>query len=140
MASMSLVPQRETRWWSANPRASLVIRRSLVDPDAVHVEMRPRPAGAASDEAVVPLRGGIEIARSPQVLFYHGLIEFHPETRGVRHGNIALVEKRLRAQNQLLPPGNEVHRMALHGDECVHGGGRVGGGDGGQRGPRSAES
>ena len=110
------------------------VRGPLVYPDAVHVEVRPRPAQASAGDAVVPLSGRVEVAGLAEVLSHHRFVQLHAQAGGVRNRDVAFVNERLRhAGDQLLPPGEEIHGMALHGNVGIQRGGGMNGGDGGQR-------
>src|ERR1035437_5406951 len=83
-----------------------VVRGSFVDPNAVHVEMRPRPAAWTG---WIPDCVRLEVARIAQVLLHHRLVQFYAQAGRVRDGDVAILDERLRdARDEFLPPRNNI--------------------------------
>src|ERR1039457_1587861 len=94
------------------------------DPLAELVEVRPSKSALRHDRDLVPVRGRLEVAGIAQVLLDHLFVQFDSQPRRVRHGDVSVLDERLRnAGHQLLPPGHEIHGVAFHRQETFEGAG-----------------
>src|ERR1039458_8906228 len=97
------------------------------DPLAELVEVRPSAAAECArrhDGDLVPVGGRLEVAGIAKVFLDHLLVQFDAQPWRVRHGDVSVLDERLRNTGyQLLPPGHEIHGVAFHRQETFEGAG-----------------
>src|SRR5664280_2549961 len=89
---------RERRPWAggtACPTYRLPVA-VVGDPLAELVEVRPSESALRHDRDLVPVGGRLEVAGVPKVFLDHLFVQFDSQPRRVRHGDVSVVDDRLR--------------------------------------------